>query len=215
MSKQQPVCSSATRRSSEPSSEIARHVSPQDTEPAPSDQPKANGRIKKSVDAYSLAGELLQFAFIPASQDELDVLRAFAINPVSEELFRDELLFLNLFLVDENLQSMSANHSGFNLVSMHYNNGIESYCALKGFDYSTICERFEVYGRAWNANLDSDPKKRERLSPYWELGKAFSQLVSDGNPDARELSIFGHHFSSRQLNLAIGLAQFEISTSTR
>jgi hypothetical protein len=177
--------------------------------------PEANGRIKKSVDAYSLADELLQFAFIPASQDELDVLRAFAINPVSEELFRDELLFLNLFLVDENLQSLSANYSGFNLVSMHYNNGIESYCTLKGLDYSTICERFEVYTIAWNANLDSDPEKRERLSPYWELGKAFSRFVADGNADARELSIFGHTFSKKQLNLAIFLAGLEISTSTQ
>jgi len=43
---------------------------------------EANGQIKESVDASFLADELLQYAIIPASQEELEVLRAFAINPV-------------------------------------------------------------------------------------------------------------------------------------
>lgn len=178
------------------------------------DQPETSGRIKESVDASFLAEELLQYAIIPASQEELEVLRAFAINPVSEELFQDELLFLKMFLVDYCLGSMAANHRGLEFVRMHYNKGIESYCAVNVFDYPTILERFEIYTRASNAYLDYDPEKRERLTPYWELGKAFFRLVSDGGNDARELSIFGRIFSSNQLRLAIVLAQYEISTGT-
>jgi len=176
---------------------------------------EANGQIKESVDASFLADELLQYAIIPASQEELEVLRAFAINPVSEELFQDELLFLKMFLVDYCLGSMAANHSGLEFVRMHYNKGIESYCAVNVFDYPTILERFEIYTRASNAYLDYDPEKRERLTPYWELGKAFFRFVSDGGNDARGLSIFGSIFSSNQLRLAIVLAQYEISTNTR
>ena len=179
------------------------------------DQSETDGRIKESVDASFLAEELLQYAIAPPSQEEFEVLQKFAVTPASQGLFQDELLFLKLFLVDYCLGSIAANHGGLEFVRKHYYKEIESYCVDEGFDYPTILERFEIYTRACNAYLDYAPEKRERLTPYWELGKAFSRFVSDGNPDARELSIFGHVFSSKQLNLAIVLAQYEISISTR
>lgn len=209
MSKQQPVCSSATRWSSEPSSEIARHVSPQDTEPAPSDQPKTNGRIKESIDASSLAEALLQYGFAPASQELLQEFN---------QQYLDERLFLKVFSVDYVLGMMSVTQNGFTFVRMHFNEGIESYCADKGFDYPTIAERFEIYTSACNAYLDYDPEKRERLGPYWELGKAFSRLASDDDPwvlNAIEVAISGNYFSSACLRLTNFLAQYEISISTQ
>ena len=130
----------------------------------------------------------------------------------------EEFLFLNLFSVDYILGSMSATHSSFTFVRRHYNKGIESYCAVKGFDYPTIAARFEIYTRACNAYLDYDPQERERKGPYWELGKAFSRFASDADPwvpDAREVAVLGNIFSSDQLRLAIFLAQYEISFSTR
>jgi hypothetical protein len=209
MSKQQPERSSATRWSSEPSSEIARPVSPQDTEPAPSDQPKTNGRIKESIDASSLAEALLKYGFAPASQEQLQEF---------SQQYLDELLFLKLFSVDYVLGRMSVTQSCFTFVRKHFYKGIESCCVDEGFDYPAIVERFEIYARACNAQLDYDPEKRERLGPYWELGKEFSRLASDDDPwvpNAIEVAISGNYFSSACLRLTNFLAQYEISISTQ
>ena len=173
------------------------------------DQPETNGRIKESVDASFLADELLQYAFSPASQE---LLQEFSRQ------YLDELLFLKLFSVDYILGRMSVTQSGFRFVRMKYNKGIESYCADKGFEYPTIVARFEIYTRACNAFLDYDPEKRERLGPYWEIGKAFSRLVSEVDPwvpSAIEVATHGNIFASTCLRLTKFLAQYEISVSTR
>jgi TPR repeat protein len=173
------------------------------------DQPETSGRIKESVDASFLADELLQYAFSPASEEQLQKL---------SHQYLDELLFLKLFSVDYILGSMSATHSGLTIVRMLYNNGIESYCSDKGFDYPTIAERFEIYTRACNAYLDYEPEKRERLGPYWELGKEFSRLASEVDPwvpNAIEVAVHGNCFASACLRLSTFLAQYEISISTR
>jgi TPR repeat protein len=173
------------------------------------DQPETNGRIKESVDASFLAEELLQYAFSPASQEQLQEF---------SQQYLAELLFLNLFSVDYILGSWSATHSGFTFVRIHYNEGIESYCADKGLDYPTIAERFDIYTRACNAYLDYDPQERERKGPYWELGKAFSSFASDDAPwvpNAIEVAVHGNYFASACLRLSTFLAQYEISTGTR
>jgi hypothetical protein len=173
------------------------------------DQPKTNGRIIEPIDVSSLAEALLQYGFAPASQEQLQEF---------SQQYLDELLFLNLFSVDYVLGRMSVTQSSFTFVRKHYNKGIESYCADKGFDYPTIAERFEIYTRACNAYLDYDPEKRERLGPYWELGKEFSRLASDDDPwvpNAIEVAISGNYFSSACLRLTNYLTQYEISISTR
>jgi hypothetical protein len=161
---------------------------------------EANGRIKETIDASSLAETLLQFGFAPASQEQLQEF---------SQQYLDELLFLNLFSVDYVLGKMSVTQSSFTFVRKHYYQGIESY----GFGYLTIIERFEIYARACNAYFDYDQEKRERLGPYWELGKAFSRLASDDDPwvpNAIEVETHGNYFASACLRLSILLAQYEV-----
>lgn len=176
---------------------------------SPTDQPETNGRIKEPVDASLLAEELLQYAFSPASQEQLQEF---------SQQYLDELLLLNLFSVDYILGSMSATHSGLEIVRMLYNNGIESYCAEKGLDYPTIAARFAIYTRASNAYLDYDSQEREQKGPYWEIGKAFSSFTSYDDPwvpDAIEVAVHCNYFASACLRLSIFLAQYEISISMR
>jgi hypothetical protein len=167
-------------------------------------QSETNGRIREIIDASSLAEVLLQFGFAPASQG--------LVQEFSQQ-YLDELLFLNLFSVDYVLGKMSATQSSFTFVRKHYYQGIESHCVDEGFGYLTIIERFEIYARACNAYFDYDQEKRERLGPYWELGKAFSRFASDDGPwvpNAIEVATHGNYFASACLRLSILLAQYEV-----
>jgi hypothetical protein len=167
-------------------------------------RPEANGQIKETIDASSLAEALLQFGFAPASQEQLQEF---------SKQYLDELLFLNLFSVDYVLGRMSVAQSSFTSVRKHYYQGIESYCVDEGFGYLTIIERFEIYARACNAYFDYDQEKRERLGPYWELGKAFSKFASDDDPwipNAIEVETHCNYFASACLRLSILLAQYEV-----